>query len=475
MSIRIPQDYPYLARNLAALEGDGPSDAAALADEAEFINRQAWQAELALDAMLEDHLAASLAGTSLADTPLMGTPLTGRDSMAAMERAHDAQLALAPTPAARDGLDAALSTVRQRATRQFAASDQVHRLHARVDDAEQGLATLADLAQRRPEQAGMSLTAGLGLLGRMGRAGTRAHGLAERTRAFRAQIAAAALDGLARQDPDNALSRFDNGDLDDLWEDSTLRANGRSALERSLTALAEDKERAQLQAAPDSAKRRFAFRAGFEERLQAGQASHGELAGGIEDGLLSEAEAAGLAGRMDAQEEAEELRDSRAQRINQAMERGETLDGSDPQTLAAVDAHYQAITAPHLATLEADEGARLADHMARRAGLAPAGLVKQLRGDLLSGDPARGLGAAKRMAFLMVDPALAASLTSRMPAHELSRALAIAEFADPEMDLAAERAVQLGEEALRRERDDPGHRRAAKRRAALCHAHASRL
>ncbi len=425
MSVRLPDNHPHTVSKTAEQQGQVSTDPAEKAEGVDFVNRQAWRAEQGLDRLLDDHQATSLGGA---------TPPLAAELIAGLERDHDTLLAGAPTQTARGALGQVLGELRGRAAHQLAAADQVHALHARVQGAEAGLALHADLARRRPEQAAAQLNAGLALLEQMGQTGTRADALEKRTSAFRAEFATATLDGLAEQDPDHALARFDAGEMDGLWQDTAHREKSRDWLTRMLGALTEDKERERLLGETDLGefKRRFAFRAEFAQRLQGGQATHGDLAQARGDGLLGTDETDRLGAQLDDWDNAQKIRRDQARRISQAIETGEALDASDPETLAAIDSHYEIDLAPHFAAMDPAERAPIADHLAKRAGAAPAGLVHWLRSDLLAGEPERGLGGARRIEALIEDPTMAASLKARMPADELIRARAYAEFADPD-------------------------------------------
>ncbi|MCH9053820.1 MAG: hypothetical protein IIA72_22665 [Proteobacteria bacterium] len=113
-----------------------------------------------------------------------------------------------------------------------------------------------------------------------------------------------------------------------------------------------------------------------------------------------------------------------------------------PEWPRAVDDHYASI-AEILGLMEPDERVLFEDDYAQATGVLPEPILKQMRGGLLSTDPAAQAAAAQRLARLKDgNPAL----VSAIPADERARAQAIAEFAD--LGLQPDRAVELAEEKL---------------------------
>ena len=99
--------------------------------------------------------------------------------------------------------------------------------------------------------------------------------------------------------------------------------------------------------------------------------------------------------------------------------------------------------------MDPDERARFEDDYARATGVLPEAVLKQVRGGLLSADPAGQAAAATRLAGLKdIDPALVEAI----PADERRRAQAIAEFAD--LGLQPARAVELAAEKPAGVRED---------------------
>ncbi len=128
----------------------------------------------------------------------------------------------------------------------------------------------------------------------------------------------------------------------------------------------------------------------------------------------------------------------------------EDLHPGAPGWRQAVDDHYASL-ADALETMDPDERARFEDDYARTTGVLPGPVLKQVRGGLLSADPAAQAAAAQRLARLKdVDPAL----VSAIPPNERRRAGAIAEFADlgltpaRAVELAAEKPAGAGDDAL---------------------------
>tara|TARA_R110000868_G_scaffold4155_23_gene25476 strand:- start:4405 stop:5763 length:1359 start_codon:yes stop_codon:yes gene_type:complete len=155
---------------------------------------------------------------------------------------------------------------------------------------------------------------------------------------------------------------------------------------------AEDDGRRQAVA---TALRRDAFLRDLDDRREDGRATLGDIAGAARDGILGPVEADA---RLKTLEIELAARERVAARVAGLMDRpGDLLDPGDADDRLAAEVHWKDVVEPLSTGLPPADRARIEDGVVFATGIAPGAAVIGLRADLLSGDPAARVAAARRI------------------------------------------------------------------------------
>jgi hypothetical protein len=255
------------------------------------------------------------------------------------------------------------------------------------------------------------------------------------------RLAAAAVEGMIAEDPAAALHALSSGAFDHRLDDATKAQLAFRAAMRG-DALAADAERASRLAAiaADQASADQSFRAvsDLAHRIDAGQASHADIADAESRGTLTGVQAFRLRGRLAAADQARAADAAAATRVARALGDGDQLDPSSAADRAAVDAHWRSAIAPSLDADPAPDAASSIGDYVKAAGLAPADAVRRLIGQCFDGAPAARVAASRTLRdCLGIDPRAGDDLPSAI--HDA--VMRTASLADS--GLPADKAIML--------------------------------